>query len=127
MAVIQAQSGGGIGGLLGGLATIGGALTGQPWLTALGTGLGMMSGGGAGAGGGNGYASLGEGVKGLLDQLSGWVNPASGSMVDPAKKAKEIANKVINPAQINNNWQQALMLQNQNPYNRGVNNLWGLY
>ena len=53
MAVIQAgSSGGGLGSILGGLATIGGVLTGNPFLGALGTGLNMMNGGGAGSLGG---------------------------------------------------------------------------
>ena len=71
MATITTGGGGGLFGTLGGLATIGGALTGQPWLSALGTGLGMMNGqGGAGQQGGTGSS--------LADMLSGLFNNALG-------------------------------------------------
>ena len=118
MAIIQVQEKSGLGSLLGGLATIRGALTGQPWLLALGTGIGMMNGGGAGgAAGGLGGLLQGQTLKDIFDTLSGaFKNPASGSMVNPAKKVQETMNKVMNVPQINNDWQKALMLQNQNPY-----------
>ena len=71
MATITTGGGGGLFGTLGGLATIGGALTGQPWLSALGTGLGMMNGqGGAGQQGGTGSS--------LADMLSGLFSNALG-------------------------------------------------
>ena len=115
--------GGGIGSLLGGLATIGGALTGTPWLSALGTGIGMangmMNGGGAAGGAMSGVTSM----KDLLDQINGWINPASGSLVNTSKSISNTANKVMNNAQTNNNWQKALAYANQNPYNGG-GNLW---
>ena len=53
------DSGSGLGGILGGLATLGGILTGQPLLPALGTGLNVMS-GGNGAAGALGGALVGE-------------------------------------------------------------------
>ena len=122
MAVIQAQSsGGGLGGILGGLATLGGALTGQPWLSALGTGIGMMTGNNAGGGGVQGALGgllQGQTLKDILDTLSGTLkNPASGSIATGSK---------LTNAEINDNWQKAQILQNQSPYLRGVN-AWGLY
>ena len=59
--------GGGLFSTLGGLATIGGALTGNPFISALGTGLGMMSGSNAGG-------SQQGGLGGLADLLGGLVN-----------------------------------------------------
>ena len=126
MAVQYVQEKSGLGSLLGGLATIGGALTGQSWLSALGTGINMMSGNGGGGSLG-GYEELGKGIKGLLDQIKGWANPADGSIVDSSKQIKDIANKVINVPQINDAWQKAMILANQSPYNRSVNNMWGMY
>ena len=83
MAVIYQQGGGG--GLLGGLgalATIGGALTGQPWLSALGTGLnaanGMM----------NGNAQSASGLAGAIgDLVNSWKNPAGGNIAKPTYQA----------------------------------------
>ena len=66
MAVIYQQGGGG--GLLGGLgalASIGGVLTGQPWLSALGTGNAQSAGDLAGA------------IGGLINS---WKNPVSGNI-----------------------------------------------
>ena len=76
MAVIYQQGGGG--GLLGGLgalASIGGMLTGQPWLSALGTGLnaanGMM----------NGNAQSAGSLAGAIgDLINGWKNPVNGNI-----------------------------------------------
>ena len=61
-------------GTLGALMTVGGALTGNPWLSAIGAGANAMSGGG-GAGG-----ALASAI-GAAGGLPGWTNPASGSMV----------------------------------------------
>ena len=78
MAVIQGKSGGGLSGMLGGLAMIGGALTGQPWLSVVGTGLGMMNGGGSG---GEGQSSMGKILDGIV--CGDWFNPGEGSLAKP--------------------------------------------
>ena len=88
MALTYVDGGGsGLLGTLGGLATIGGALTGQPWLTGLGTAMGtadrMMNGGGGGSGGQ--VASGENGANTLLGVLSELFNkkknnPASGNI-----------------------------------------------
>ena len=76
MAVYTTGGGGGLLGGLGALATIGGALTGQPWLGALGTGLNavnsMMKGGGV---------QSAESLASALDELlNSWKNPVSGNI-----------------------------------------------
>ena len=128
MAVIQTKESNGLLSALGAIGTIGGAAFGVPWLSALGMGANMMNGGGTTGGMSGGLGNLlMPAAKDLLNKISGWTNPASGSMVDTSKAIKDIANKVMSNSQVNNNWQQAFMLQNQNPYNRGVNNPWELY
>ena len=54
--------------------TVGGALTGNPWLSAIGAGANAMSGNG-GAGG------LAQALGGAAGCFPGWTNPAAGSMV----------------------------------------------
>ena len=85
MAVIYQQGGGG--GLLGGLgalASIGGVLTGQPWLSALGTGLnaanGMMNGNAQSAG------DLAGAIGGLINS---WKNPVSGNIAKTPYQATD--------------------------------------
>ena len=127
MAVIQTKESNGLLSALGAIGTIGGAAFGVPWLSALGMGANMMNGGTTGGMSSGLENLLMPAAKDLLNKISGWTNPASGSMVDTSKAIKDIANKVMSNSQVNNNWQQAFMLQNQNPYNRGVNNPWELY
>ena len=83
MAVYTTGGGGGLLGGLGALATIGGALTGQPWLSALGTGLnaanGMMNGGGA--------QSAGSLASAIGDLVNSWKNPAGGNIAKPTYQA----------------------------------------
>lgn len=80
---------------LGSLGTLGmavGTLTGQPWLTALGSGMSaansMIN--------GNGYAApqslsaFQDALKGIL----GWTNPASGNIAKSASTISDIANRV---------------------------------
>ena len=116
MAVIQARESNGLLNALGAIGTIGGALTGSPWLSALGMGANMMNGGGSSSGGSLG--NYGNTMKDILDQIKGmWVNPASGSIAQtPGKSA----------AQLNDEWQKAQILQNQNPYLRS-GNAWQLF
>ena len=80
------SSGGSLLGALGGLATLGGALFGAPWLTGLGTAMGtadsMINGTYSpkqSIGGGKGGANS---LTGALQQMLGWKNPASGNMVN---------------------------------------------
>ena len=127
MAVIQTKESNGLLSALGAIGTIGGAAFGVPWLSALGMGANMMNGGTTGGMSSGLENLLMPAAKDLLNKISGWTNPASGSMVDTSKAIKDIANKIMSNSQVNNNWQQAFMLQNQNPYNRGVNNPWELY
>ena len=78
-------------GFLGGLATIGGALTGNPLLLGLGTAMGtansMVNGDYSGGGGASGQSSRGvDTLTGLMGKMFGinmnMINPASGSMVN---------------------------------------------
>ena len=78
-------------GFLGGLATIGGALTGNPLLLGLGTAMGtansMVNGDYSGGGGASGQSSGGfDTLTGLMGKMFGinmnMINPASGSMVN---------------------------------------------
>lgn len=120
MAVQYVQEKSGLGSLLGGLATIGGALTGQPWLSALGTGINMMS----GNGGSGGLGGATGGVNGSMsDILNGIV---CGKWFNPASKSIATVNQVSD-ADRADAWQKAMILANQNPYNRSVNNMWGMY
>ena len=75
MSVIVTK-GGGLGSVLGPLATIGGMATGNPWLMAAGAGINAMSGNGGGAG------TLGSVLNGMVKDWPGWTNPGAGSMVD---------------------------------------------
>ena len=72
MAVMYSGGGGGLLGGLGGLASIAGVLTGQPWLTAAGTGLGAL--GGAMNGNPQSMGTLASSIGELLN--GGWINPA---------------------------------------------------
>lgn len=84
MAVYTVKGGGGLGSVLGTMASVGGAMTGNPWLAMAGAGLGAMSGGGNGGGGTGALANvLGEIING------GWVNPASGSIATPYEASPE--------------------------------------
>lgn len=86
MAVISVKGGGGLLGTLGGIATIAGAVTGNPFLAGLGSAMGtadsmMNGGGGAGAsasGGGD------NSLLGVLGNLLGFKksNPGHGSMTN---------------------------------------------
>lgn len=123
MAVQYVQESGGLGSILGGLATIGGALTGNPWLGALGTGINMMTGGGS-AGGLGGSTSGGiDSMASILNDIIGgkWKNPASNSIAT----INQISD--ADRAQRADAWQKAMMYGAQNPYNRNVNNLWQAY
>ena len=86
-------------GLLGTLAMFGGTLTGQPWLTALCTGMsaaGKMLGG---QGNMNDQKQNADAFQEAIKGLWGWVNPASGNIAKSTSKIKDIADKV---AQSNN-------------------------
>lgn len=112
MSVHYVKGGNGILGTLGGLATIGGALTGMPLLSALGTGIGMINSGslsglGGGGAGMSGATSLGDILNGII--CGGWTNPASGNLAnknpEPMPSEEDIFKK----------W---------NPYNTGGYNSW---
>ena len=94
MAVTVLERGPGILSNLGDFATLGGMLTGQPWLTALGSGMkatdSLLYGGGSS--GGNSIDALGK----LYEVISGWKNPASGNIAKIAKTASNAA-KAVNP------------------------------
>ena len=124
MAVKYVQdSGGGLGSILGGLATIGGVLTGQPLLPALGTGLNMMS-------GGNGVAgALGGVLGGESGSISDIFNSILGKWKNPAGNSIATINQISDAdrAQTIDEWQKAMIFGNQNPYARNVSNLWGMY
>ena len=83
---------------IGNLASLAGMATGQPWLTALGTGAGitdkMMNGGCFGTGD---ISSAAEALGKLKDAITGWKNPASGNIAKAASKAAKAA-KAITPA-----------------------------
>ena len=115
MAVIQTKESNGLLSALGAIGTIGGAAFGAPWLSALGMGANMMNGGGMSSGqGGLGDLLSSDTMKDLLDKISGaWKNPASGSIATPTQKSD---------AQINDEWQKALIAQY-----RGGNNPWGQF
>ena len=93
-------NGGGLLGTLGGLATIGGALTGTPWLTALGTGMGMMN------GGKNGQQGQGGGLANILDAITGIADTLGGGSI--TGKNTQLRGSNTN-AELNNMW-------GQNPY-----------
>ena len=84
MAVIQTQGSGPFGGW-GGAATLVGTLTGQPWLTAIGTGMNaadsIATGGRRGSSGSNGLD--GKLFDDAIEQLKGWINPAIGNIAKP--------------------------------------------
>ena len=72
---VYTTKGGGLGSVLGTMATLGGMATGNPWLTMAGAGMNAMSGNG-GAGG------LAQALGGATGCWPGMENPAAGSMVE---------------------------------------------
>lgn len=79
MAVIDLRDkrgGGGLLGTLGGLATLGGLLTGQPWMSGLGAGMSAMN----RAAGGNvgGHGPLSQILNGII--CGSWYDPSSGNI-----------------------------------------------
>ena len=96
MAVITApQSKNNSLGLLGSLAFFGGTLTGNPFLTSLGTGMNAANQMINGNNSPQTQSTFQDAIKGLW----GWVNPASGNIAKSTSKIKDIADKV---AQSNN-------------------------
>ena len=92
----QQQKQNGILGTLGTLASLGGTLTGQPWLTTLGMGMRGLDGvlnGGSTSTGGNAQTAGGTNTdwEKILSKLKeGWKNPASGNVAKSADaQAKE--------------------------------------
>ena len=63
-------------GALGTIGTLAGAITGNPWLTAIGAGANAMSGNGGGA-----VSALGGLLGDAAGGLTGMINPGAGSMV----------------------------------------------
>ena len=91
-------------GTLGTLAMFGGTLTGQPWLTALGTGMsaaGKMLGG---QGNMNDQKQNADAFQEAIKGLWGWVNPASGNIAKSASTIKDIADSVGNPSGNSSFW-----------------------
>ena len=103
-------------GALGGLATLGGIVTGQPWLSTLGAGLGkanrMMN-------GDNSDDENNSGGGGLLDILTnfgkicaGWFNPAEGNIAKGNSKYAGISEAIKNTANQVGSSSTGLMPQN---------------
>ena len=98
----QQQKQSGILGTLGTLASLGGTLTGQPWLTTLGMGMRGLDGvlnGGSTSTGGNAQTAGGTATdwEEILSKLKeGWKNPASGNVAKSADEQarEEIANRI---------------------------------
>lgn len=81
MSVTQVQEKNGLLGGLGMLATVAGAATGQPWLSALGTGLSTMNGAmNGGNSGQSGSGSLQEILENLGKTIGGWFKPTDGNI-----------------------------------------------
>lgn len=82
---------------IGNLASLGGMITGQPWLTALGASAkftdGMINGFGNDNGGNSAEDTLGK----LKDAITGWKNPASGNIAKTAGKAADYAKAIKAP------------------------------
>ena len=91
MATKVVKGGPGILSNLGNLATLGGMVTGQPWLTALGTGMkatdSLINGNGD-------TDSQTDALEKLKNVITGWKNPASGNITKVAGKAAKMANAV---------------------------------
>lgn len=82
---------------IGNLASLGGMITGQPWLTAL--GAGMKATDGLINGSSNNGSNSAEDVLGKLkDAITGWKNPASGNIAKTAGKAAEYAKAIKSPS-----------------------------
>ena len=76
MATIVTKGGGGLLGGLGKAAGVAGMLTGTPWLSALGLGMGAAD----SAMNGNGTGALEQVLSGILN--GGWMNPADGNIAN---------------------------------------------
>lgn len=77
MATIVTKGGGGLLGGLGKLAGIAGMATGNPWLGALGMGMGAVN----GMMNGDTQGAMEQVLAGILN--GGWQNPASGNIASP--------------------------------------------
>ena len=95
MAVKYVEGGNNLFGTLGGLATIGGALTGAPWLSTMGTGLGMM--GGYGKKDDSNMTPFEKILNGVI--CGEWYNPASGSIAkkdpNPQPSKEELSDEEL--------------------------------
>ena len=76
MATIVTKGGGGLLSGLGKAAGVAGMVTGTPWLSALGLGMGAAN----SAMGGDTTGALGQILEGVL--ASGWMNPAAGNIAN---------------------------------------------
>ena len=78
---------------IGNLASLGGMITGQPWLTALGAGMkatdGLINGNSN-----NGSNSAEDALGKLKEAITGWKNPASGNIAKAAGKAADYAKAI---------------------------------
>ena len=103
MATKVVKGGPGILSNLGNLATLGGMVTGQPWLTALGMGMkatdGLINGNN-----GNSSGSAEDALNKLKEAITGWKNPASGNIAKVAGKVTDYS-KAVNP---NTNYNELL-------------------
>lgn len=88
MATKVVKGGPGILSNLGNFATLGGMITGQPWLTALGTGMKATDSLINGSGNAD---SQNDALEKLKDVITGWKNPASGNIAKVAGKASKVA------------------------------------
>ena len=88
MATKVVKGGPGILSNLGNLAALGGMVTGQPWLTALGTGMkatdSLINGSGD-------TDSQTDALEKLKNVITGWKNPASGNIAKAAKIANTVS------------------------------------
>lgn len=97
---------------LGNLASLGGIVTGQSWLTALGMGMNATD----SLINGNGTSDTTADALGKLkDVIEGWKNPASGNIAKTAGKAADYANAIIPSAE------DEQLIRKWSPYNRPYN------
>ena len=91
MATKVVKGGPGILSNLGNLAALGGMVTGQPWLTALGTGMKATD---TLINGSSDADSQTDALEKLKNVITGWKNPASGNIANVAGKTIKAANEV---------------------------------
>ena len=101
-------------GALGGLATLAGAVTGQPWLSTLGAGLGTMNSAlnGDNSGGNSGNGSLQDILMNFGKTIQGWFKPTDGNIAKVNSKYAGISEAIKNTANQVGSSSTGLMPQN---------------